>query len=102
MPHSDSDSSIRLYMHEIAKTPLLTPEEEIKLPIHLVDKLARIRRISALMAETLGRDPSDRELSEELGIPRHKLALIRQAAKGSRSLDAPNHHDQASTFGETP
>lgn len=89
------------WIKQSVKRALANQGKTVRLPIHLVDKLARIRRISALMAETLGRDPSDRELSEELGIPRHKLALIRQAAKGSRSLDAPNHHDQASTFGET-
>jgi len=189
MASSETDSSIRVYMREIAKTPLLTPEEEIelasrirkgdekararmiesnlrlvvkiakdysnygvpmvdlisegniglikavekfdpkkggklstyaswwikqsikralsnqgktvRLPIHLVDKLARVRRISALMAESLGREPSDSELSEELGIPRSKLALIRQAAKQPRSFDEPTHEDSTSNLGET-
>lgn len=188
MATSETDSSIRVYMREIAKTPLLTPQEEIKLaariakgdakarahmieanlrlvvkiakdysnygvpmvdlisegnmglikavekfdpqkggklstyaswwikqsikralanqgktvrlPVHLVDKLARVRRISALMAESLGREPTDIELSEELGIPRRKLALLRQAAKQTRSLDEPTHEDSAASFGE--
>jgi RNA polymerase primary sigma factor len=52
------------------------------------------------MAEDLGREPSDAELSEELGIPRQKMALLRQAAKKPRSLDEPTHDDSASSYGE--
>ena len=43
----------------------------------------------------------DLELSEELGIPREKLALLRQASKQTRSLDEPTHDDSASNYGET-
>ncbi len=89
------------WIKQSVKRALANQGKTVRLPIHLVDKLSRVRRISALMAETLGREPTDIELSEELGIPRQKLALIRQASKGSRSLDEPTHDDSAASFGET-
>ena len=88
------------WIKQSIKRALANQGKTVRLPVHLVDKLARVRRISALMAEELGREPTDTELSEELGIPRQKLALLRQAAKQPRSLDEPTHDDNASSYGE--
>jgi RNA polymerase primary sigma factor len=52
------------------------------------------------MAEDLGREPTDSELSEELGIPREKLALLLQASKQNRSMDETTHDDSIVSFGE--
>lgn len=88
------------WIKQSIKRALANQGKTVRLPVHLVDKLARIRRISSLMAEELGREPTDAELSEELGIPRGKVALLRQAAKKPRSLDEPTHDDSVSTYGE--
>lgn len=88
------------WIKQSIKRALANQGKTVRLPIHLVDKLSRVRRISGLMAEELGRQPTDSELSEELGIPREKLALLRQAAKQPRSLDEPTHDDNASNYGE--
>ena len=88
------------WIKQSIKRALANQGKTVRLPVHLVDKLARVRRISALMAEELGREPTDTELSEELGIPRQKLALLRQAAKQPRSLDEPTHDDNTSSYGE--
>jgi RNA polymerase primary sigma factor len=188
MSHPDTDSSIRLYMREIMKTDLLTPEQEvelaerikkgdekarelmikanlrlvvklardysnygvplvdlisegniglmkavekfdpkkggklstyagwwikqaikralanqgktIRLPIHLVDKLARVRRITAMLTEELGQEPTDEMLSDVLGIPERKLAMLKQASQRPSSLDAPVSDDSAATYAE--
>ncbi len=89
------------WIKQSIKRALANQGKTVRLPVHLVDKMARVRRISALMAETLGHEPTDLELSNELGIPREKLALIRQAAKQTRSLDEPTHDDSVASFGET-
>lgn len=88
------------WIKQSIKRALANQSKTVRLPVHLVDKLARVRRISALMAADLGRDPTDSELSEELGIPREKLALLLQAAKQPRSIDEPTHDDSAASFGE--
>ena len=88
------------WIKQSIKRALANQGKTVRLPIHLVDKLARVRRISALMAEDLGREPTDSELSEELGIPREKLALLLQASKQNRSMDETTHDDNIVSFGE--
>ena len=88
------------WIKQSIKRALANQGKTVRLPIHLVDKLARVRRISALMAEDLGREPTDSELSEELGIPREKLALLLQASKRNRSMDESTHDDSIASFGE--
>lgn len=88
------------WIKQSIKRALANQGKTVRLPVHLVDKLARVRRISALMTEELGREPTDSELSEELGIPREKLALLLQASKQTRSIDEPTHDDSAPSFGE--
>ena len=88
------------WIKQSIKRALANQGKTVRLPVHLVDKLARVRRISALMAEELGHEPTDSELSEELGIPREKIALLLQASKQTRSLDEPTYDDNASSFGE--
>jgi RNA polymerase primary sigma factor len=88
------------WIKQSIKRALANQGKTVRLPVHLVDKIARVRRISALMAEDLGREPTDAELAEELGIPREKLALLLQASRAPRSLDEPTHDDSVANFGE--
>jgi len=82
------------------KRALANQSKTVRLPVHLLDKLARVRRISAILTEALGREPSDLELAEELGIAVEKLSLLRRASKGTSSLDAPINDDESMTMGE--
>jgi len=59
-----------------------------------------MRRISNMLAEALGREPTDSELAEELGIPRTKLAMLKQAAQRPASLDAPIGEDESSDYSD--
>ena len=52
------------------------------------------------MAESIGREPTDDELSEELGIPRRKLALLKRAAQRPASLDAPINDGEKTDYGD--
>ena len=82
------------------KRALANQSKTIRLPVHMIDKLAKVRRISTAMADGLGREPSDEELSEETGIPLKKLALLRRASKKPASLDAQIGDDGNSSFGD--
>ena len=66
----------------------------------MVDKIAKMRRISVILAEALGREPTDEELADEVGLPHRKLALLRQASYRPASLDAPIHEGESTEFGE--
>ena len=48
----------------------------------MVDKIAKMRRIASILTEALGREPTDEELAEELGLPRHKVAMLNRPPNG--------------------
>jgi RNA polymerase primary sigma factor len=53
-----------------------------------------------MLAETLGREPTDEEIASELGLPRQKIAMLKQNAQRQTSLDAPVNEGEATEFGE--
>ena len=72
----------------------------IRLPVHFGDKVFRLSRISARMSETLGRQPTDDELSEEVGVPVAEIVNLKIACLRPASLDAPIAESETE-FGET-
>lgn len=88
------------WIKQSIKRALANQSKTIRLPVHMVDKISRTRKIANSMAEELGREPTDEELSEELGISRTKLAMIKQASQKPASLDAPVFEGEATEYGE--
>jgi len=88
------------WIKQSIKRALANQSKTIRLPVHMVDKISRMRRISNMLAEALGREPTDSELAEELGIPRTKLAMLKQAAQRPASLDAPIGEDESSDYSD--
>jgi RNA polymerase primary sigma factor len=88
------------WIKQSVKRALANQGKTIRLPIHAVEKIARVRRITTLMTEALGREPSNEELAEETGIPIKKLSMIRQAAQRPTSLDAPLNEGEQTSFGD--
>jgi RNA polymerase primary sigma factor len=88
------------WIKQSIKRALANQSKTIRLPVHLVDKIAKIRRVSAQMTEELGREPSDDELAEELGLSSSKLSQLKQAAVRPASLDAPINDDESTEFSE--
>ncbi|MCP5537655.1 MAG: RNA polymerase sigma factor RpoD/SigA [Akkermansiaceae bacterium] len=88
------------WIKQSIKRALANQSKTIRLPVHMVDKIARMRRISAILTEALGREPTQAEIAEELGIPRRKLALLERAAKRPTSLNAPVHDDDSAEFSD--
>lgn len=88
------------WIKQSIKRALANQSKTIRLPIHMVDKIARMRRISSILAEALGREPTDDEIAEELGLPRQKIAMLKQASQRPTSLDAPVNEGEATEYGE--
>jgi RNA polymerase primary sigma factor len=88
------------WIKQSIKRALANQSKTIRLPVHMVDKIAKMRRISTLLAEALGREPTDEELAEEVGLPRRKLAMLKQASQRPTSLDAPINEGEATEYGE--
>ncbi len=88
------------WIKQSIKRALANQSKTIRLPVHMVDKIARMRRVSIILTEELGREPSTEELAEELGLPLKKVALLKRAAQRPTSLDAPIGEDEGASYAE--
>jgi len=88
------------WIKQSIKRALANQAKTIRLPVHLVDKISRMRRIATKLHEVYGREPTDEELGDELGISASKVAQLRNAAIRPASLDAPIGDDDTNTFAE--
>ncbi len=84
------------WIKQSIKRALANQSKTIRLPVHLVDKISKMRRTSLKLQEELGREPTDDELAEELGITSSRVAQMRTAAIRPASLDAPISDDEDS------
>jgi len=89
------------WIKQSIKRALANQSKTIRLPVHLVDKISKMRRAAMALTEELGREPTDEELAMELQIPTNKVAHLKSVSVRPASLDAPIGEDgDSSTFGE--
>jgi RNA polymerase primary sigma factor len=84
------------WIKQSIKRALANQSKTIRLPVHLVDKISKMRRTSMRLQEELGREPTDEELAEELQTSTSRVAAMRTAAIRPASLDAPISDDEDS------
>jgi RNA polymerase primary sigma factor len=93
------------------RTALSNQARTIRLPMHVIARLMRLRRAAMQLEKELGREASDEELAEKLDITPSQVADLRRAAISMSSLDAPltDEEDSGSfadviedEFAETP
>ena len=82
------------------KRALANQSKTIRLPVHLVDKIAKLRRVSTQMTEELGREPTDDELAEEVGMAASKVGALKSAAIRPTSLDQPLNDEDSTALGD--
>src|SRR6266403_786146 len=88
------------WIKQSIKRALANQSKTIRVPVHLADKLAKMRRLSLQMSEELGREPTDEELGEEIGIDSEKVARLKSVGIRPASLDAPITDDDSTEFAE--
>lgn len=88
------------WIKQSIKRALANQSKTIRLPVHLVDKISKMRRTAMKLQEEFGREPTDEELGEELGISASRVAQLRTAAIRPASLDAPIGDDDSNNFAE--
>ena len=88
------------WIKQSIKRALANQAKTIRLPVHLVDKISKMKRIGMQMSEKLGREPTDQELADRLDMTRAKVAQLRQISVRPASLDAPIGDDDATEFSE--
>jgi RNA polymerase primary sigma factor len=88
------------WIKQSIKRALANQSKTIRLPVHLVDKIAKMRRTAMKLQEVFGREPTDEELAEEMGMSPTRVAQMRTAAIRPASLDAPIGDDDSNNFAE--
>ena len=88
------------WIKQSIKRALANQSKTIRLPVHLVDKISRMRRMAMKLQEEFGREPTDEELAAELNTTASRVAQMRTASIRPTSLDAPIGDDDSNNFSE--
>jgi RNA polymerase primary sigma factor len=88
------------WIKQAIKRALANQSKTIRLPVHVVDTVAHIRRAEMRLRDALGHDPTDQEIAADLGINPRSVQLYRDAARAPVSLDAPIGTDEPNLIGE--
>ena len=88
------------WIKQSIKRALANQSKTIRLPVHLVDKIARMRRITSELEEALGRLPADEEIAYEMEMTVNKIAHLKSVSVRPASLNAPVTEDEGTEFGD--
>lgn len=88
------------WIKQAIKRALANQSKTIRLPAHLVDKIARMRRSERKLAEKLSRDPTPAELAVEVGVSEAVINHWQTVSLRPSSLDAPVGEKDSAELGE--
>ena len=72
----------------------------IRIPVHMVETINKVIRVSRQLLQELGHDPSPNEISEEMGMPVDKVREILKIAQEPVSLETPIGEEEDSHLGD--
>lgn len=88
------------WIKQSIKRALANQSKTIRLPVHLVDRIAKMRKITAELADELDREPTDEEIAYMMDMPVNKVAHLKSVSVRPSSLDAPVGEDGDTSFGD--
>jgi len=72
----------------------------IRIPVHMIETINKLNRISRQILQEKGRDPTPEELSEKMEIPEDKIRKVLKIAKEPISMETPVGDDDDSSLGD--
>jgi len=72
----------------------------IRIPVHMVETINKLLNISRRLAQEYGREPTPKEIGEEMGIPPEKIRGIMKLAQLPISLEAPIGDEEDNHLGD--
>ena len=72
----------------------------IRIPVHMVETINRVSRVSRALVQELGREPTLSEISRELGISEDKISEVMKIAQDPVSLETPVGEEDDSHLGD--
>ncbi|MEY4775775.1 MAG: hypothetical protein RL759_288 [Verrucomicrobiota bacterium] len=88
------------WIKQAIKRALASDGKTIRLPVHMVDRIAQMRRTSNLLTKELEREPTNDEIAQAMDIPLSKVVHMKSVANRAASLDQPVGEDGDATLGD--
>lgn len=88
------------WIKQAIKRALASNGKTIRLPVHMVDRIAQMRRITARLTAEIGREPHNEEIAAAMEIPLAKVVHMKSIANRAASLDQPVGEEGDATLGD--
>jgi RNA polymerase primary sigma factor len=89
------------WIKQSIKRALANQGRTIRVPVHQIEKIAKVRRLIERLTAELGREPTDEELADEVGLSGPQVSALKSSGIQPTSLDAPIGKDDGETlFGD--
>ena len=72
----------------------------IRIPVHMIETINKLNRISRQMLQEMGREPSPEELAEKMEMPEDKIRKVLKIAKEPISMETPIGEDEDANIGD--
>ncbi len=72
----------------------------IRIPVHMIETINKLNRISRQMLQEMGREPTPEELAEKMEMPEDKVRKVMKIAKEPISMETPIGDDEDSHLGD--
>jgi RNA polymerase primary sigma factor len=88
------------WIKQAIKRALASNGKTIRLPVHMVDRIAQMRRVTARLTTEIGREPHNDEIAMAMEIPLSKVVHMQSIANRAASLDQPVGLEGDATLGD--
>lgn len=89
------------WIRQAVTRALADQSRTIRIPVHMVETIAKYKQVYRRLAQDLGRDPLPQEIATEMGVEVEKVHTIEKIDQSTASLDKPtDDDDDKSTLGE--
>jgi len=88
------------WINQRIKRALANQSKTIRIPVHLVEKISKLRSLASQMGQTLGREPTMKEIANEVGLSLPKLKRLWTMSQQTTSLDQTLGNDSEQTISD--
>lgn len=89
------------WIRQAVTRALADQSRTIRIPVHMVETIAKYKQIYRRLSQDLGREPLPQEIATEMGVDVEKIHTIEKIDQSTTSLDRPtDDDDEKSTLGE--